>query len=343
LRRSSPDEASAERELTALLRAVDTGSFADPGKLTVGRYVLDMWLPHIETKVRPPTAARYRSLLVLHVLPVIGSVKMAKLRPAHIQAMLDKVQKTVSARTTAHAYRPIYSALAEAVRLNLLNSNPAAAVRPPRAARPQLTVPSAPDVVRLMNVTEGWLHVAIVLAGSTGMRRGEVLALQWRAVDLDGATAEVSLALENVGPRLEFTIPKTDRSRRKVSIPASTVAFLRRHRTDQVQRRMLLGAAWQGTDLVVERGDGGAIHPGLFSQRFHRLAKKEGLSGVRLHDLRHFYASELLRANVHPKVVSDQLGHSSVAFTMDTYSHLLPSMGKAAAEAIEASLSFERR
>jgi integrase len=116
------------------------------------------------------------------------------------------------------------------------------------------------------------------------------------------------------------------------------VAVLRRVRADQLERRLLLGPEWQPTDLVVERGDGGPIHPDLFSQRFRRLATRVGLASVRLHDLRHFYASELLRAGVHPKVVSEGLGHASTAFTMDVYSHLLPTMQATASAAIEAAL-----
>jgi integrase len=173
---------------------------------------------------------------------------------------------------------------------------------------------------------------------STGLRRGEVLALQWRAVDLDRQTAEVNLAIENIGSEIRFSSPKTDRGRRTVSFPAGTIAVLHRVRADQRERRLLLGPGWQGTDLVVEHGDGGPIHPDLFSTQFARLAAKIGLPGVRLHDLRHFYASELLRANVHPKVVSEGLGHASTAFTMDVYSHLLPTMQEEASAAIEASL-----
>jgi len=170
------------------------------------------------------------------------------------------------------------------------------------------------------------------------MRRGEVLALQWRSVDLERRTARVEQAMECIGREIRFTTPKTDRGRRSVSLPPGCVAVLREVRKDQLERRLLLGSEWQGTDLVVERGDGGAIHPDLYSQRFAALATRLGLAGVRLHDLRHFYASELLRANVHPKVVSEGLGHASTAFTMDVYWHLLPSMQAAAADAIEAAL-----
>jgi integrase len=224
------------------------------------------------------------------------------------------------------------------VKRRLLSSNPAAGAEPPEVKRQPLTVPEAADINRLIDAADGWLHTAIALAASTGMRRGEVLALQWQALDLEKRAASVRLAMVNAGRAISFESPKTPRSRRDVSLPAGTVAVLRKVRQDQLERRLLLGQEWQPTDLVVERGDGGPIHPDLFSTRFARLAAKVGLPGVRLHDLRHAYASQLLRANVHPKVVSDQLGHASVAFTLDVYSHLIKGMGEAAADAIEASL-----
>lgn len=335
--RTARTEKEAERLLTELLRLQDTGSVADPGRLTLAEYVLGQWLPHQESRVRARTLARYRQLLEVHVVPTLGSIKLAKLRPAHIQSLLDGL--AVGPRTKVHVYRALSESLRHALKLHLLSSNPAEGASPPRPARPSLTVPVAVDVNRLLRVaSDGWLHTALVLSASTGMRRGEVLALQWRSVDLDSRRANVEQAMENIGREIRFTTPKTDRGRRSVSLPAGCVAVLREVRKDQLERRVLLGAEWQKTDLIVERGDGDPIHPDLYSQRFRRLAKKTGLAGVRLHDLRHFYASELLRAGVHPKVVSEGLGHASTAFTMDTYSHLLPSMQEAAADAIESSL-----
>jgi integrase len=336
--RTAATEAEAERERTALLRQMDTGTVADPGKLTTGD-LLSQWLAHQESRVRPRTIRRYSQLIEIHVVPVLGRVRLAKLHPAHIQSMLDRMP--TGARTKVHAYRVLNGSLRWAVKMRIISSNPAEGASPPRPERPSLTVPTAEDVNRLIGTADGWLQTAMVLGASTGMRRGEVLALQWRAVDLDKRTAEVNLAMENIGSEIRFSQPKTDRSRRTVSIPPGAVALLRRVRADQLERRLLLGVDWQPTDLIVERGDGGPIHPDLFSTRFARLAAKVGLAGVRLHDLRHFYASELLRANVHPKVVSEGLGHASTAFTMDTYSHLLPTMQEASADAIEASLYGE--
>jgi integrase len=274
--------------------------------------------------------------LTKHVVPAIGGIKLAKLRPAHVQVMLDTVK--AGPRTTTHVYRVLGAALRHAVRIQLLGTNPAAGATPPRPGWPSLTVPEAADVRRMLDQSTGWLKTALTLSASTGMRRGEVLALQWRSVDLEAAVTRVEQAVEFVGSELQYFPPKTDRSRRTVSLPIGTVAMLKALRKDQAERRLLLGEDWQGTDLVVELGDGSPIHPELYTQRFRRLADRAGLLTVRLHDLRHFYASELLRRNVHPKVVSEALGHSSTWFTMDVYSHLLPHMQEQASAAIEAAL-----
>jgi integrase len=324
----------AERELTRLLRNLDTGTSTDPGKLTLGRYLFDQWLPHQATRVKGRTHYRYGQLMRVHVLPSLGNVKMAKLRPSHIQSALDKMD--TAPRTKVQTYRVLSAALRQAVKWQILSINPASAASPPRPGRPQLHVPSPEGVGVLLGASEEWFEVALALLATTGMRRGEALALQWQSVDLDAGHARIIQAIEAVGQELSFGLPKTDRARRTVSLPPGTVALLRRWKKDQLERRMLLGGDWKATDLVVERGDGKPIHPDVFSRRFQRLTVRLGMVGIRLHDLRHWYATELLKAGVHPKVVSEALGHSSVAFTMDVYSHLLPTMQEQASAAIEA-------
>jgi integrase len=340
LYRHARTKREAERELTRLLAEVDAGSFADPGRLTVAAYMRDRWLPHQRTRLRDRTWRRYEGLLDRHVLPAIGSVPMAKLRPAHVQAVVDAMTAVgLAPRTVVQGYRVLSSALRQAVRWQLLGSNPAAAASPPRPERARLSIPDADAVTRIIAASgSDWFHVAVVLAASSGMRRGEVLGLRWQDVDLDGGLVRVSSALQSVGDELVLVDPKTSRARRPIELPDGTMAMLRRLRRDHAERRLLLGEAWHDLGVVVERGDGRPIHPDVYSRRFSRLVQRLGLPAIRLHDLRHAYATRLLEAGVHPKVVADLLGHASSSFTMDTYSHVVPSLRAGAAAVIEAAL-----
>jgi len=167
-----------------------------------------------------------------------------------------------------------------------------------------------------------------------------VLGLRWAAVDLGSSVARVVETLQKPrGKPASFVAPKTDRSRRTISLPPFVVERLRQHRKEQTERRLLVGPAWRDLDLVCDRGDGDHLDPDGFSHAFGRFVTKVGLPAMRLHDLRHAHATTLLSAGVHPKVVSEALGHASVAFTMDTYQHVLPTMGEQVARAIQAALA----
>jgi integrase len=330
-------ERDAQRELTRLLRDVDQGLVAEPGRATLRSYLEERWLPHAATRVRPATHERYCSLMRRHVEPRIGRIRLAKLRPVHVQAVLDGIiADQLSPRTAEQAYRVLSAALRQAVKWQAVAVNPALAVSPPRPDRPELIVPDAATVRQILEAAEGPLRIALLLAASTGMRRGEVLGLRWAA--LDGTRLHVNSSLQRVSGELVFVAPKTDRSRRTIALPPVTVEALRRWRKDQAERRLLLGEAWHDAGVVVDRGDGRPLDPAELSHGFARLCARSGLAGVRLHDLRHAFATQLLVAGVHPKVVSDALGHASTAFTMDVYSHVLPSMGEAVADAMQAAL-----
>jgi integrase len=194
-----------------------------------------------------------------------------------------------------------------------------------------------------LDAAAGSVHeIPLLLAATTGMRRGEVLGLRWSSVDLDSAIARVAVTLQEPRGRAPtFAAPKTDRSRRAVSLPPFVVDRLRHHRKEQAERRLFLGTAWHDLDLVCDRGDGEHLDPDGFSHAFERFVERAGLPAMRLHDLRHSVATTLLVAGVHPKIVSEALGHSSVAFTMDQYQHVLPTMGEQVAAAIETALGGE--
>jgi integrase len=341
--RTVPSVEDPERELTRLLREHDQGRLAaETRPSTVRDYLEEQWLPHVRTRIREGTWRRYAQLARSQILPVIGDVRLGRLRPVDVQRVVDSmIANRLAPRTIVQGYRVLSSALAQAVRWQMLSVNPATAVRPPRINRAELTIPEATQVSAILNAAEGsWLHLPILLGASTGMRRGEVFGLRWRDVDLEAGRIHVNGSLQRVDGSLRVVEPKSPRARRTIALPASVVDVLRQHRKDQAERRLLLGEGWTDTDLVVEQGDGTPRDPDTLSHRFHDLAITAGMRGVRFHDLRHAYATQLLKAGVHPKIVSEALGHSSTAFTMDQYSHVVPSMQEAAADAIGAALKL---
>jgi integrase len=321
----------AERTLTRMLRDVDQGKVAASGATTFGKYLGDRWLPHMRSRVGAETWDRYESLTRTHVVPRVGRIRLSRLRPHHLQAALDSMLADgASAASVVKMHNVMKSALRQAVRWQLLAANPADGVQPPTVRRPTLAIPTAEDMRRLIDAAaETAYAIPVLLAGTTGMRRGEVVGLRWEDVDLDAAT-------------ITIVSGKTNTARRTVDVPGSTVTALRAHRKEQAERRLLGGEAWQDLGLVVDRGDGGSMNPDSLSHAFAAIAESVGLPSVRLHDLRHGYATACLRAGVPLKIVSEALGHARSSFTADTYQHVLPGMGRQAAAAIEAALAGDR-
>jgi integrase len=298
----------AERALTKLLRDIDTGTVALDGRTPLAAYMVDKWLPHIRTRVRPSTYGRYEALVRVQIVPRIGRVKLSGLRPAHVQKVLDEmIAREAAPASVLQCHRVLSAALRQAVRWQVLAVNPSEAVRPPRPERVPLHVPEPAQVRAILEAASGTVHeVPLLLAATTGMRRGEVLGLRWSVVDLDAGLLRVVVTLQKSrGVDAEYVSPKTDRSRRTISLPPSTVARLRQHRKEQTERRLFVGAAWHDTDLVCERGDGEHLDPDGFSNAFSRYAAAAKVPEARLHDLRHAFATTLLTAGVNVKVASE--------------------------------------
>jgi integrase len=277
--------------------------------------------------VRPETWTRYEGLIRVQIVPRCGRVKLAKLRPHHLQAALDAMLAAGAApASVVKAHRVMASSLKQAVRWQLLAASPALGVTPPRLERAELRIPDAAEMRTLMEAAgETPFAMPILLAAATGLRRGEIVALRWADVDTEAGTIHVQRG-------------KTSTARRMIHLPPSAVAALKLHRKEQAERRLLSGEGWHDADLVVDRGDGGPVNPDSLSHAFAEIAELVGLPEVRLHDLRHGFATALLKAGVNVKIVSEALGHSRSSFTMDIYQHVLPGMGEQVASAIEAAL-----
>jgi integrase len=227
-------------------------------------------------------------------------------------------------------------ALGQAVRWQLLASNPAAGAQPPRPRRPPRQVVDPELLRRLLEAVAGtWLEVPAAIAAATGMRRGEILALCWSDLDPGLTLLRVQRTLQPTKDGLVFDQPKTPRSRRTVLLPEFLRPFLEHQRADQERRRSADSDGWAKTDLVIDRGDGNPVNPDTLSAGWARFLRRHGFPQVRFHDLRHAHATLMLTQGVHPKVVSERLGHASIGITLDTYSHVLPTLQQDAANAFD--------
>jgi integrase len=337
----------AERELTRLLHAMNNGGYIEPSRLSVAEF-LRKWLDDCaKSNVAGKTFERYEQLVLGHLNPKIGHVPLAKLHPLHIQdcysEKLEHGRKDgkggLSPQTVVHLHRVLRTALNQAVKWQMLARNPADAVEPPRAPRREMRALDEDGTAKLLGVfTRSRLYTPILIAVTTGLRRGELLGLRWRDIELDSGHLSISQALEQTHLGVAFKQPKTPRSRRTVALPQLAIEALRRHKAQQAEERLAFGPGYQDGGLVFACPDGTPWRPDAFSWAFAAQVRQSGLPHVRFHDLRHSHASQLLRQGVNAKVVSERLGHASVGFTLDVYSHVLPGMQDDAARRIDAAL-----
>lgn len=337
----------AERERVRLLHELNIGSYVEPAHETVAAF-LRRWLDdYARMKVSAKTFERYQEIVDKQLVPALGHYRLAKLRPPHVQSYYAKALSDgrrdgkggLSAQTVLHHHRVLREALNRAVKWGLLAVNPADAVEPPRPARKETRVLDGPDSAKLLRAAEPTRFFApVLLALTTGMRRGEILGLRWSDLDLDAGTLAVRQTIEQTRAGLRFKEPKTQKSRRLVPLASIAVDALKSHRTAQVASRLALGSAYQDHGLVFPAPDGHPWNPASFSAAFIKLATGAGLPKLRFHDLRHSHATQLLRLGIHPKIVSERLGHATTGITLDLYSHVVPGMQEDAVARVDKSL-----
>lgn len=341
---SGRTQAELKTKINAIIAQVETGTYAPPSKLTVGD-VLDGWLEEIANQVRPVTLRGYRSN-ANKLRQRFGQLPVSHLRPEHLsQFYSETLASGVSAYVAVNMHRVISEALTHAMRLNLVVRNIAQAVRPPRPRTMEKVTADSDGVSRLLIAArDSELYPLVALTLATGLRRSEVLGLQWRDIELDAAELRVERGLHVLkGGQVVYEAPKSATSRRTVALPPSACIALRAHRERMEARSAeLLGATLKPETPLFVRPDFSPIRPDYVSHAFRKIAKKAGLTGLRFHDLRHSHATLLLGQDIHPLIVSRRLGHSSIGITLDLYSHPGMDLQAKAAQAFDIALTPNR-
>jgi len=320
-------KSDAQKRLTELLASLDKGVYAPPGRRTVSDH-LRQWLDgYVKTKCSERTLDGYQSIVEHHLSPELGHIQLKQLKPQIIQEYYSKAGERLTARTVHKHHRVLSQSLRYAVRQGYLGNNPCELVDPPRPRKKVMRTLTPGEVeILLETALSSYCYPVIYTAVSTGLRQAELLGLRWRDIDLDYLSISVNRVLYKRSGVCCFKEPKTAHSRRRVAMTPKLASFLREYKAEREVLSLELGRILNLDDLVFSSVEGNPIDPGTVTHNFGRIVKRCGLAGVRFHDLRHTFASLMLLRGVAPKIISEALGHSSVAFTMDTYSHIIEGM-----------------
>lgn len=334
----------AQIECSRLVTEMSKGTYLEPSKVSVAAF-LEQWLTTLRAQVGPRTFERYAEIIRKNVVPLLGGVLLTKLRPEQIAAAYSQAlqsgrrdgQGGLSPLTVNHMHRLLRQALAQAVAWNALVRNPADLVKPPKVERKQMLAWNVAQTAQAIgHFRPTRMFTPFMLGVLCGLRRGEIAALKWKHVDLDRGQASIAESTEQTSKGIRAKETKSGRAR-TVALPALVVTELRRHALRQAEEFLRLGAKVGPATNVVTSEDGRALQPNSLTHEFVRLlALAPNIPRIRFHDLRHTHATHMLESGIHPKVAQERLGHSTIAITLDLYSHVMPGMQEDAAGRVDA-------
>lgn len=340
----------AERILAERIAQIERGQYFEPENITL-REFFGLWLEHVKQRVRPTTYVSYRTMVGNHIVPDLGHINITQLRPAHIQDLYTLKlfdgrvdgKGSLSGRSIQYIHHILKAALNQAAKWEMIHSNPAIAVDPPRVSKPpiQYWTPEQSKAF-LAHVRDHRNYALYRLAITCGLRQGELLGLMWEDIQEDYLSVRRSL-VRGEGGSVHLSETKTSSGVRTVALGPEDQQALRAHRVKQAEERLQAGSFWDDYGLVFPSNVGTPMSHRNVLRQFKKLAKEAELPPIRFHDLRHTCATLLLSAGVNPKVVQERLGHSRITTTIDTYSHLLPNMQKEAADALSAMLQDQTK
>jgi integrase len=327
----------AEAACAELLSAEQRGDYYENNDLSLAEF-MELWLTqYAKARMRPTTFASRKQILESRILPQIGHLKLDKMTPLMVTKFMNRLlADNLSPSYVVTITNILRSAFKQAVKWQMLKTNIMDSVDSPKIEQTEIQTLSLDEGRQLLDYTrtqEQFAHIAIVLAFYCGMRRGETLGLRWSDVDFDRGQLSVVQTLSRIQKGgLVFQEPKTKSGRRLIDVPSIAMDELRKHRMFQLKYKMQYGEAFHDQDLVCSNSNGSPFDPRNLIRCYDRAIQRSGVKKIRFHDLRHTHATIMLQLGEHPKVVSERLGHSRVQITLDTYSHVTPTMQKEAAD-----------
>jgi integrase len=335
----------AQVECSRLISEIKGDLYVEPAKMTV-RQFLDHWLDHMKSQVAPRTHERYSEIALKCLAPLIGDVLLSKLKAIRVSAAYTTALAAgrrdgrggLSPRTVVHMHRVLRQALQQAVDWEMLARNPTDKIKPPKVEKKEMRALDASETAALLEaIRPTRIFMPVLLAVTCGMRRGEITALRWRSVDLANAQLEVKTSTEQTRAGVREKETKSGRAR-TVTLTALAMEELRRHKVRQAEELLRLGMRQSDDMYIVAQADGQPLMPNSLTHEFVRFIAGTKLPRIRFHDLRHTHATQLLKSNVHPKIVQERLGHEDISTTLNLYSHVLPGMQDAAAKIVDLAL-----
>jgi integrase len=332
----------AEKKLSELLHRLDNGTFIKPSKTDLEEYLMRWLKDYAWANLAPRTAEGYEHIIKQHIIPLLGRIRLDQLKPEHLQSYYaEKLNHGrrdgtggLSPKTVRHHHITLHDALQTALKWGLISRNPADAVTLPKVQRHEMSTWNEEDIAHFLSVArESDYYPIFYLALFTGMRRSEILALRWLDIDLIYGQISVCRSLHHLrNNQTIYRQPKTTQGNRTIALPPSASLVLKEYRQKQEIFHLLSESPISDKDLVFSHLDGTPLLPDTITHSWIKMIRKYNLKNIRLHDARHSHASIMLKQGVHPKVVQERLGHSSIQVTLDTYSHVAPGIQESAAK-----------
>lgn len=352
-------EREARKELAKWLAEINEGVYIEPTGMTLEQY-LKQWLENRIIEISPHTRRRYKNIVNLRIIPLLGKIRIEEIRPLHLknfyrkiieQGRLDGKNGSLSQESLNYHHRVLHKALDDAVKDELIKKNPADIAKPPKIEEQiidedeeineKIQVLNEKQVSIILEKAKNTPYYALLfVAIRTGLRRGELLGLRWKDIDWDKKTISVKQTLGYTKDNgYFFKLPKTKKSRRTIKVDADVLTTLKQHRKKIAENKLFFGQQYKDKGLVFCQVDGKPMHPDTPSKWFPKFLEKINLPRLNFHCLRHTHASLMLKAGADIKQISERLGHSSIQITYDIYSHLYPDKQQEAVDKLQKLLN----